>query len=705
MTRLTVTVDPICIPFGSKSIGRLRLHKLQEETHKLVNEGRSVVLSSPTGSGKTLTLLLAEDYGGAVGIYPNNTLLINQRDSLRSIIEKHSGIGKCIEYYDTGSGTVQKCKGQAPDTPLLIFKIDDSNGVLSDYKHIAILTVSGKTIPSPGESPATSKRELVYSLIEKALSYKDTYTVTLTTPDTFLLLYSGAYRDFETVGKLIHNLLQLISTGASPNEMENIIRKTATAARSTLAPIIGLRARLLEYPLFIDEFHLYGAYELDALYAILKLNKEVALEEYPVVFSSATPAQDTINELTELLEIDLSPVSFNVVDRRCRGFMVRGRTTVEIIGVDVGVRGLGAYYHVGDHVPQIILNNYSSVLADAKNGNIRAMIILDRVYQVYKMVESLVTNGYVPVKCHVSIPHPACSSSAGIIVGSQRLTQGVDIENVKFLAMTAVGAEDAVQRFGRSGRGGLDSHVVLFAAERRVETIRQYDNRRFPYSTFVSKVLGELYLDITSRSREWSKNYKDLHTIKRKLMYAITVTSLARVAGQYRLFSKVLKEIDRSEASNIKDYWIYGGPDTLAYLLRFRKTGFRVKYKIKGNGEVKEDDIGVIIRNARVRVQGGILEIDPWNAPTRVKDRDILVLDATTVKERLLRGRITRLKYLMDRHGVEVLISNIRIKPSTDTLLFFPMSPPKKDYMMFWVQSGEAILTELGRIDTIAFFL
>ncbi len=194
--------------------------------------------------------------------------------------------------------------------------------------------------------------------------------------------------------------------------------------------------------------------------------------------------------------------------------------------------------------------------------------------------------------------------------------------------------------------------------------------------------------------------------MRRRLIYAVTVTSLARVTGQHRIFYKVLNEIDRNKANIIQNYWIYGGVDTFTHLLKFRKTGFKVKYKITGTNEIKEDDIGVIIRNARVtNVLGRILEIDPWKAPPKLKDRDILVLDATTVNDRLLRGRITRLGYLIKKHGIEVLVSNMPVTPHTDTLLFIPTSPPKMDYIMFRVQSGEAILTELGRITTVAFFL
>ncbi|MEB2793462.1 MAG: hypothetical protein G5Z42_01185 [Caldisphaeraceae archaeon] len=705
MNKVTLTVKPICIPYGNKKLGQLKLHTLQERVYETINQGNSVTLSTPTGSGKTLTLLLATNYGGAVGVYPNNTLLMNQRKSITNIITKYSKIGKCVGYFDINNKKYEtKCPDDVPDSPLIIFEINDPNGVLKDYGHIGLLTVSGETIKTEESMP---KREFLYSLAEKAFSYKDIYIITLTTPDTFLLLYSGAYRDLQVVGKLVHNLLQLLAEGKDSAIIENELRKTMTASRSVLAPIIGLKARLLEYPLFIDEFHLYGKYELDALYAILKLNKEVSLEEYPIIFSSATPARDTLEELEKELGIRYETIEYRPLEDTCNGFKVRGKTEVDIVGIDsTNYRGLGAYYHVGDRVSDKLLNNYKDEIKNVVKSNRKVMVILDRVYQVFWTVEDLIKGKLNPVECHVSIPHPRCTKQANIVIGSNRLTQGISVEDIVFLASTAVGVEDAIQRFGRSGRGGLDSHVVLFAPKDKVNKVNNQKGKRLSYDQFIKEILEKLYVDITSRSREWSKMYTALHNIRRELIYAVSISSIARVAGLYRLFKKVIEYIDREKAKDILNSWVYGGSDTYAHIMRFRKTGFKVKYRIKGNNDIEEDDIGIIIRNAKINnINRNILEIDPWNAPTTVKQRDIVFLDGSTIKERLVKGRIMLLSFLIAKHGVELFLDNSSIKPISDVLLYIPLTPPPEDYKLFIVQSGEAVLANIDRKETVAYFL
>ncbi|MCE4607550.1 MAG: hypothetical protein F7B61_01135, partial [Caldisphaeraceae archaeon] len=215
-----------------------------------------------------------------------------------------------------------------------------------------------------------------------------------------------------------------------------------------------------------------------------------------------------------------------------------------------------------------------------------------------------------------------------------------------------------------------------------------------------------LYVDITSRSREWSKMYTTLHNIRRELIYAVSISSIARVAGLYRLFKKVIEYIDREKAKDILNSWVYGGSDTYAHIMRFRKTGFKVKYRIKGNNYIEEDDIGIIIRNAKInKINENILEIDPWNAPTTVKQRDIVFLDGSTIKERLVKGRIMLLSFLIAKHGVELFLDNSSIKPISDVLLYIPLTPPPEDYKLFIVQSGEAVLADIDRKKTVAYFL
>lgn len=700
MKKVTLTVKPVCIRYSNKRIGRIKLHVLQDKVYELINKGKNILLNAPTGSGKTLTLLLATSYGGAVGIYPNNTLLINQRNSIHDIITKYSEIGDCIAYYNIEKEMLlDDCPSKTPDSPLLIYRINDFSGILKNYKHIALLTISGTIIE---KREGKVKREIVYTLAEIAYRYKDVYIITLTTPDTFLLLYTGAYRDFETIGKLVHNLLVSISNGKKPREIENDIRKSMTAARSSLAPIIGIRARLLEFPLFIDEFHLYGSFELDALHVILSINKEVSIEKYPIVFSSATPAKDTIEKLQQ----EFVEVKYRSEDNDCKnGFSVRGETIVEIIGVETESKGLGAYYQVGDHVPNILLIYYKDSLKKHLSKGGKVMVILDRVYQVFQLVDEFLKHDMAPVECHVSMPNPKCQNNSNIIVGSQKLTQGVNIENVTLLATTAVGVEDAIQRFGRGGRRGTETYTLLFVPSQRINVIQKYNSRSLNYNEFINEVLGKLYTDLNARKRDPASKLEKLHEIRQKLIYSVAIVSLARVAGQPELLKYIINKIDR-DTTNATTRLVYGDPLTLALLLKYRRTGFKIKYKIIKDNNIYEDDIGVIIRNSRiVRADGELLVVDPWNPPKKVKERDITTIDATYISDYALRGKITRLKYLLQKYNIEILINNVNVKPATDVLLYVYKTPPNEDYALFLVQSGEAILIQFASASTIALFM
>jgi ATP-dependent helicase YprA (DUF1998 family) len=86
---ISFRVKPVYLENGDVQLGNWTLRWFQERVMNNLTRGRDTLLVAPTGSGKTLTLLLAGE--GAVGIYPNNTLLLDQQRSIDKILREALG--------------------------------------------------------------------------------------------------------------------------------------------------------------------------------------------------------------------------------------------------------------------------------------------------------------------------------------------------------------------------------------------------------------------------------------------------------------------------------------------------------------------------------------------------------------------------------------------------------------------------------------
>jgi len=697
---VTFTVPAFSIPYSRLHLtGTLRLNQFQAEVRRLLEKGSDILVTAPTGGGKTLTLLLNPDtaagVSGFAAVYPNNTLLLNQLCTVEDILVEHFN-AELVETSDYCGGAVCGCSSgvkrrcecaeRNPERecvePLTIYRVDTAQAgdAWNDSAYVALLLLSGRYIASRG----VPKREILYGIARRVLRYRrrgGVYAIIFTTPDTYLLLLTGAYRDFEGVGKTLHNMLLAI---AEDRDLESALRRTGVLARASVEETLSVVQRLLSQPLFVDEFHLYGPYEVDALYAILILYKHIIGK--PVVFSSATPADDILAEIKDA-GIELVRVTAQTTIGS-QGFPVRGETTVTLIPVPTKRKGMTAYFEASEKVGEIVVDGLLKKLMALREG--RALVILERLWMVAELARKLHSKG-LDVECIASItPREACKPASKIIVGSEATTQGVNLGKVVLGVTGGVSSEDVIQRVGRVGRRGIDSEVYLIVPEYSLSA--HTPQSRVDYWGLVN-TMRSLFIDYPKRKRDISRLIPgDFHKSRRRLIASLGLASIARVSGMSQFYSKI--NISRDEAASLIDR-VIGSPQAYTSLLVFRRTGFTVEYLRLETSDGGEASIGLITRNFRVRgvTKDGKILIDLTRARTPLRIRitgDPSPYSGKFVSLKLflktLRGRIE----LGESHRLEA-------DQVEDTLIYVTGTGEKTTEYISYTGEGAEILSPSGR--------
>lgn len=608
----TIEVPAFSIPYSNMYLSdSLRLNTFQAEAYNKINNRKDLVLVAPTGSGKTLILLLnnipgQEKIRGFVSLYPNNTLLINQMRTVEEILIEHLE-AKEVERVTTGcdneGNKTEICNEEI--VPLKIYKInkEKAKGPWSDTEYAAIMALSGKYIKPTSEE---TKSDVVYRLVEKLYEYSrknNLYVIVFATPDTYLLVSTGAYRNFELVGKTLHNILVALVNEKSIDELDNILRRTNVLTRDQVSKSLSVYHQLLnQLPLFIDEFHLYSPFELSALYVIIKIYK--SMSDLPIVFSSATPAKEIIDELRDA---GINPEMLDAeIIHGADGFHVKGDSVIEVIGVDTGKKGLPAYYEAAEKVPGIVAEDLFDEVKEIdryKDG--RALIILERLWMVTRLAEELSKKGIRPDCIASIVPSKTCVKGSNVIVGSEATTQGVNLGKIVWGITAGVSSEDVIQRIGRFGRKGVSSKIYLVLPKHVLE-------KNLPKSTMnyyeLTEWLSKVYLDYPKRKKDVSNIIpSEFYNVRKKLIHAYALSSMVRVSGVKGLGKIDLK---KEEALKLLNSFI-GDSRALVNLLVFRRTGFTVEFCDEKYGEQGEASIGLIARNFKVLAyKGGKLEID-----------------------------------------------------------------------------------------------
>ncbi len=688
-------VPGFSIPFSNLYLtDTLRLNQFQKDLYDFINNGRDVLAVAPPGSGKTLTLLLnSKPLGtlrGFVALYPNNTLLKNQMKTVEDVLKEHFKAD--LEF------TTNKCEPGDVECiePLRIYRIDPSvtRDAWGGDKHVALLALSSKAIQAIQSEPGVPKREILYKLGEKVLSYgnEDIYVIVFSTIDTYLLVSTGAYTNFESVGKAVHNILLAIARGEPRERIDDILRKTKTLTRSKVEETVSTYLSLLDVPLFIDEFHLYDPYDVDALYVLLRLHRELK-QGLPVVFSSATPAEDIIGGLSDVVKpakIEARTVAGG------SGFQVKGDMHVIVISVATKNKGMPAFYGTIDLVPKIVEsdNEMLQVLKSIDDG--RALIIVDRLWMVAHLARRLREKG-IDVECIASIvPEDICKKGSNVIVGSETTTQGVNLGKVVLGIMSGTSSEDVIQRVGRVGRRGVNSTLYLIAPESALEEAEGDVKSKMTYGEFanwICKVYPDYHKRKKSVSNILNRYFPEISDVRRKLIYSLGIVAIARVSGMSSVLDKI--NLTRDEAINILNT-VITSPEMITRLMLFRRSGFNVYYIVE---EYKKEDvssIGLITRNFAIKdvkkkdVKKGrlIIRLDP----ARSKLAIVAEKDPSHIA-----GRIVDLRTLLRLLNAYISIDNDRIRIEGSELIenaltyIFDTGVELADYLSYTGEGAEII--------------
>ena len=693
VSQASFRVKPVYVETGSTPLGRWTLRRVQEEVMDALASNKDALLVAPTGAGKTLSLLLGSQ--GAVGIYPNNRLLLDQQRSLDRILGK--ALNARLVYSSAGNGI----------DVLRIYEVspDGRDGPpIASRKRVAVVLLSGRYIgyEQDEDGGLIPKRQVVLRNIVDRICYtrpgEEPYTITLATPDTALLVMAGMYRDFEKVGYTVHDAI-LAALEGSP--IEYVLSKTqVAAARGSLAQIGQIRQCLLKYPWFIDEFHLYGSYEASALAAILRVYRDYVGWNEPIIMSSATPRGTLYERLREMLKP--TTIHARVSERGDPEAMVRGETEVIVYNLEVGGRGVGKWFRVGDLLPSVVDAKLDEITTALEGGG-NVFIVVDRINQVPPIV-SLLAGKRLPVECGVTMPPPGCNSrEERLLVGSESVSQGIDRENVVYGIITGFNWATLIQRFGRIGRKTDSKIVIVTPYVGGGGPLSSLDGSSPSYDSFVDTVRRDfpsVELELPS-----TRSIKEVLDTRETLLEYSTTVAFAQVSKPKGTFDALARRISMGENPLDK---LFGPPETIASLMMFRSTGFEVLVECTtcphGQGYLHTSDIASVLRNYIVHGVKPVLYKTQDTAKRIVKltidytpGRQILVLKPPiNVREDLadyLNGSITTLHELSEL-GFRLYISSPDGNGEQDILV--PIVGSTGSQVVAFVEASEEVAMYLA---------
>ncbi|MEM1703153.1 MAG: DEAD/DEAH box helicase [Zestosphaera sp.] len=485
----TIEVEPVCVELGYtrvKGKEEFTLRKFQEKTVDFFKSSHSYLfLSAPTGSGKTFTLLApmlsnvlyGTKYEGALGIYPTKPLAVDQFESLRSALGKLGDV-----------------KGDRRGTTIydLEFEVVSDNVKAGHYRgRIGLVLLTRDNVERLKGSLAMESGQSVLNAIRRVLLTEDVdYLITLAVPEYPYLMFSHMYRSYHDLAKILDLVAsgglvyqaasKMLSLKNDENKLREYVEKIAKSIRVLVGgrvverELADLSSALLPPVLFFDEFHTWGFYELPTAIALVLLHRLVSLtstrrELYRVVFSSATPNQYVADMLRKIAgESSVEVVESKPVDCDVGSdAKVRGTTTVELYPIVTKMHGALVWVELDSCLPFIVRDKADEILEHK-----RAIVFGRRVWSVEESaniflsstgVTPAVVTGFIPPQPFRGKDELVDKKMSGelYVFGNYAVELGVDLQNIRYSIVVASNLGELVQRMGRSGRGGVDSKVVV----------------------------------------------------------------------------------------------------------------------------------------------------------------------------------------------------------------------------------------------------
>ncbi len=588
-------------------LGSAVLRKFQKELVD-IKKG-AILLSAPTGSGKTVALLTDSERRAALGLYPNNELLCSQVAGLDKFVRNY------LNMLPRKSSLTELCRhfegSDFEDLPLNIYDAHEPVDLFGEkIRRVHIAGFSGKVVRRLDEIGKLNVLDSVVSSIQEGHSKRDSYAIVLATPDTFFLLTLYLYQDFRVLGRL----LSLLKAG-STHKLEKLNKELMRIAkRDRLTKIAKVISPIKESTLFIDEYHLYDFYELASLKVLVHILKNIHDWDGRIVFSSATPRREFVEDIVketgfsenELQEVNaLEQVKESGADHE----LIRGPMKLVFYGVNTNERSrIAKLYRSSELAYELLeVDEFKEFIKLHRRDGVRGIAILEKVSHAELFVEKLnYVYGVNPV-CLYSMPRSdICLTQEDnehyLIVGTgARIGQGVEYEGVTFGVIARITAPDFLQSISRIGRRYPGVSTVLIPLDNEIVESRKgmlglKGNTSYKkLAEYVEK--AEPFLKAVPK--EYEGIYEDLVKAREPVLKALGHILHYRLSGTH----------SRGTESQLKDLdlVIIAPPDELYRFLLFRAAGPNITYArdINGKLECQENDLGTIVRNYEIATPKG----------------------------------------------------------------------------------------------------
>lgn len=614
MDAYEVKLAPVYMESSGTQLGKATLRRFQADL--VEHRDGAILLVAPTGSGKTVALLTDPYRGVSLGLYPNNELVCSQVAGLHRFITEY------LTMKPAHTGLLDYCTSQeaAPSHPINEYYSEAPLDFFGERKirSLYVAGMSGAVVRALGEGGKLGA--LVESIAKKLgriRHERDKYAVVLGTPDTLFLLSLYIYGSLEDAGKIIDILLKAWHLPLS--EIDRSLRELGFTG-DRLSRITSVLLPLLDSTIFIDEYHLYGLYEISSLKILVWSLRYIHEWSGRVIFSSATPRRSVAREVADVLGLELRELDAvsQVKERGDSTELVRGPVRLVFTGIDTKAENrLGKLYGSSEKA-HLLVNTaeFNDFIEHYRAGDGRGIVILEKVYHAELFAESVARiHGVKPICLYSMASGDYCEEGSGysdagrlLIVGTgAKIGQGVEYTRVSFGVVARVSAPDLLQSISRVGRRLADESTVLIPLDESLIQgrggVRYKLKEKATYMELAEWVeqSAEPYL------RDIPEKYRGLYAKAMKIREELLkLVSVAIYYSHTHTYSKAYNSIDRG----VLDKLVVLSPvDRLYEVAMFRSTGPAVSYCRGELCPAGREDLGVIVRNFEVESRSGELAV------------------------------------------------------------------------------------------------